>query len=459
MKKLRWDSIVFLLLISLLGLANLFNLNKPTVSKLENRALKQKPVLTLDRLLSGDYFKSYEEYYSDTFILRDNFVKTSKDFQKAMAFMGPGITIVQSADDIQRPQENDVPENPESKENDGNIILPGEPTSPTPGTDENLGGKDDTSGGDEKEKEPPKTDFGDDPNVGYYLVVDGKAVQIFKFNKENFEYYAQILNKYREKLGSSVKIYSMIPPTAGEFLRLKKYSGITDSQNDALAFLESKLDDGITTVNVYDALNRHKDEYIYYRTDHHWTSLGAYYGYAEFMKTRGEEALSLSQFEELDPGDYLGSTYSKTLDKSLEKNPDKFIVYKPVTPHEFFEYDNKGEHKSELIDMQYADSITDKYLTFISSGGSTYSRIKTRLNNGKKLLIIKDSFGNALAPFMTSHYEEVFIVDPRFYNKKIAGKDIIGLIEDNGIDEVVFCIYMEDVNWQKFMSGVESLID
>ena len=142
MKKLRWDSIVFLLLISLLGLANLFNLNKPTVSKLENRALKQKPVLTLDRLLSGDYFKSYEEYYSDTFILRDNFVKTSKGFSKSHSFHGAGHNnCTQSADDIQRPQENDVPENPESKENDGNIILPGEPTSPTPGTGENLGGK------------------------------------------------------------------------------------------------------------------------------------------------------------------------------------------------------------------------------------------------------------------------------------------------------------------------------
>ena len=74
---------------------------------------------------------------------------------------------------------------------------------------------------DEKDKEPPKPISGDDPNVGYYLVVDGKAVQIFKFNKESFEYYAQILNKYREKLGSSVKIYSMIPPPAGEFLRLR----------------------------------------------------------------------------------------------------------------------------------------------------------------------------------------------------------------------------------------------
>src|SRR5690554_4487411 len=108
--------------------------------------------------------------------------------------------------------------------------------------------------------------------------------------------------------------------------------------------------------------------------------------------------------------------------------------------------------------MQYADSVTDKYLTFMSSGGSTWSRIKTQVRNGKRLLVIKDSFGNAVTPFMISHYEEVFVVDPRFYNKNITGKNIIEFIEDNGINEVVFCIYMEDVNWHKFMSSVENLL-
>lgn len=155
----------------------------------------------------------------------------------------------------------------------------------------------------------------------------------------------------------------------------------------------------------------------------------------------------------------LGSSYTKTLDKSLEKNPDSFIVYKPYTKHEFFKYDGKGEHKADVIDMKYKDSLTDKYLTFISTGGSTWSVIRTEVNNGKKLLIIKDSFGNAIAPFMLSHYEEIYIVDARFYNKNVTGKNIIEFIEDNKIDEVLFCIYMEDVNWHKFMSGVEGLLN
>jgi len=462
-KKLRWDSVLFLLIITVLGLANFLNFNKPTISVLENRALKRKPELTVNSLLTGTYFKDYEEYYSDTFILRDKLVKTSKDFQKAMAFLGPGITIVQSVDDIQKPQESDMANQPDHKsDNENTGTIPVATPSPDAGTDNSDDeGKPEQNGEADpaENNEKPGTAFGDGPNVGYYLVVDGKAVQIFKFNKESFEYYARILNKYREMLKDNVKIYSMIPPTAGEFLRLKKYAGITDSQNEALAYLESLLDEDIATVDVYDALNRHKDEYIYFRTDHHWTALGAYYAYAEFMETKGEEPVPLERFEKLDLGDFLGSSYTKTLDKSLEKNPDNFTVYKPFTRHEFFKYDGNAEHKADVIDLKYKDDITNKYLTFISSGGFTWSVIKTDVKNGEKLLIIKDSFGNALAPFMLSHYEEIYIVDARFYSKKITGKNIVEFIEDNEIDEVLFCIYMEDVNWQKFMSGVEALLN
>jgi hypothetical protein len=301
-------------------------------------------------------------------------------------------------------------------------------------------------------------DFGDGQNVGYWLVVDGKAVQLFKFNKESFEYYSQVLNKYGEKLGSGVKIYSMIPPTTGEFLKLKKYKGITDSQDDALGFLESKLDDRITLINVFDALNRHKDEYIYFKTDHHWTALGAYYAYASFMEATGRQPSELKQYETVDLGTFLGSSYTKTLDKSLEKNPDNVTAFKPFTQYEYLMYYGNEEKKADVIDMKYADEINNKYLAFMSSGGATWSVVKTNIHNGKKLLLIKDSFGNAIAPFMLPHYEEIYVVDPRFYSIKTTGKSITQFIGEKGINEVLFCIYMEDANWHKFMSSVENLL-
>lgn len=462
MKKLKIDALFFIVFVAILGLVNILNTNKPTVSNLENRALKTMPHLSIPSLIKGEYQKAFEEYYSDTFLFRDNLVKISKDVNKAMECLGPDITIVKSIEDVQLPPQmpeveetsSTIPTNtdvPQNTDTGAPLADINEITTPTPTPEQ-------TPITDQVPKSELEKDFGDEPNVGYWMVVDGKAVQLFKFNKESFDYYADVLNKYSEALGSGVQIYSMIPPTNGEFLQLKKYKGITDSQNDALDYLESKLDDSISTVDVFAALNKHKDEYIYFRTDHHWTALGAYYGYNAFMEAKGESPLSLEQFEKIDLGDFLGSSYTKTLDKSLEENPDNIIAYKPLTKHEFTTYKGNEGTPADIIDLKYADDISKKYLTFISSGGATWSKVKTDIKNGKKIMVVKDSFGNMLVPFLVSHYEEIYVVDSRFYNKSLTGKSIEEFVNDNGINEVLFCIYMEDVNWHKFMSGVENML-
>jgi hypothetical protein len=466
LKRLSFYSILFILIISLLGIINLLNFDKPSVSELENRALKERPALSLENLLSGQYFRDFEEYYSDTFIMRDNFVRANRDINDAMSFLGPDVKIIASYEDLQTKQNNneekdnnnkntvndskgnpDNKKDPDNKESSGNLIEPSNP---------NIPGTKETPSLTPEPEDELITDF-DQQSLGFWMVVDGKVVQLFKFNKEGCEYYSHVLNKFRERLGSDVKIYSLIPPTNGEFMRLKKYEGITDSQNDALHFLKEKLDESITSVNIYDALYKHKDEYIYFRTDHHWTALGAYYAYESFMEARGEEPVALDKYEILDLGDFLGSSYQKTLDKSLEKNPDRLTAYKPFTDHEYIIYNNKKETRADVIDTKYARNITDKYLVFLSSGGANWSVIKTEVNNGKKILVVKDSFGNAFVPFLIPHFEEIYVIDSRFYNKDYSGT-VDEFVKKNRINEVAFVIYMEDVNWEKFMKGVENLL-
>ena len=449
MKKLRLDAIAFILILGGLGLVNLLNVNKPTVSALENRMLKGRPTLTVSSVFSGDFFRDFEDYYSDTFINRDSVVKVCRDIKDSMSLNEPGVTLVVSREqnapiNVKTPDTTPPQENPSaSKPSTPPDINPGnsdeEATSPTP----------------DPTPTPPR-EFGDDETVGYYLIVDGKAVQLFKFNREGMDYYAEVLNKYHDGLGDDVTLYSMIPPTASEFIKLRKYSDITDSQNDAMDYLYGRLDPGIVTVNVYDALNQHKDEYIYFKTDHHWTALGAYYGYCAFMETTGREPVPLSRYETVKVEGYLGSSYTKTLNKELEKNPDTIDLYLPFTNHEYIMYNGNSEETAELIDMSYAEGSSDKYLIFMSTGGATWSVIKTDVHNGKKIMVMKDSFGNAWVPFLLPHYEEIYVVDARFYSKYTTGMTIPEFIEEHGIQELVFLFYMEDVNWTKFMNGVES---
>ena len=119
--------------------------------------------------------------------------------------------------------------------------------------------------------------------MGYWLLADGKAVEQFRFNKEAIDYNVETLYMYHEKLGDKVKLYSMIAPTAGEFTLMKRYRDMTDSQNEAMIYINSKLHPDITAVDVFDAFSRHKHEYFYFRTDLHWSALGAYNAYEAFM--------------------------------------------------------------------------------------------------------------------------------------------------------------------------------
>jgi hypothetical protein len=292
MKKLRLDAIAFIIILGGLGLANLLNTNKETVSSLENRALKAKPELTVSTLFSGQYFKDFEDYYSDTFINRDSIVRVSRDIKDSLSLSEPGVTLV-----VARESTGSINDPPPTVE-----AVPSATPTASPAGDTTLPTQSAEPQQQSQTPEPtptptPARTFEEDETVGYYLIVDGQAVQLFKFNREGMDYYAQVLNEYRERLGEDVTIYSMIPPTASEFIKLKRYKDITDSQNDAMDYLYGKLDPGIVTINVYDALNQHKDEYIFFKTDHHWTALGAYYGYEAFMKATGQTPVPLESYE------------------------------------------------------------------------------------------------------------------------------------------------------------------
>lgn len=443
MKRLQLDAIAFLFIIAVLGVANIINVNKPMVSEMENRALKQKPELKMATVLDGSYFSDYTEYYSDTFILRDRLLKISNNIQQVLFIKESDVKIVvsdKSKEYINVPKATDD-KNEDNKENPSDETIPTGTSIPS------------------STPTPTNNPYNEGDGVGYWVVVDGKAVELFKFNKDNFDFYAQVLNKYNQKIGGKVPIYSLIAPTNSEFVQLRNYKGITDSQNNAIAYLNSKFSEEITAVNAYDVLNEHKDEYIYFRSDHHWTALGAYYAYTAFMETKGEEPITLDQYETVTINNFLGSTYAKTMDKSIEKNPDIIYAYLPFVNYKYEKYRYYQCFDADIIDMKYADTKLDKYLVFLSAGDGTWSKISTENTNGKKLLVIKDSYGNSFVPFLLPHYEEIYVIDPRFYDFNTSEKNIADFIESKGINEVLFVNYMENVNYREFMLSLEGLIN
>jgi hypothetical protein len=523
MRNLKLSTFLFLTIITLCGIINLFNTNKSTISELENRALQQMPEFSFHALYSGSYFCDIESFFSDTFVFRDNFVLVSHDLREALALakqedftamaynestevsdsedasdaleadnddsgsLAPGIDSEDSGNTLQNAYNNPNSDNTGSNSSisttDTTESIPNpsdtDSTTSDSNSSENTGNSlGDTASTVSDSNSPAKAATGeniteasttdapilsktaekyDKKNIGFWLPVKSKMTRIFSFRKDKLSDYARILNLYSEKLGDKVKIYSVIPPETGEYLRMKKYPGITDSQNESVDYLNSLFRENVKAVDAYGILNRHKDEYVYFRSDHHWTMRGAYYAYTALMNLKGEAPTPLEKYEVKKVEGFLGSIYRNTLKKSLKDNPDTVELFMPFTTHQFFIHRGKKVQQADVLDMKYAARM-DKYPIFLSTGGGDWSVMKTNVTNGKKILVIKTSFGNPFSPLLMSNYEEVYTVDCRFYNKSTVGKNIVQFIKDHGIQEVVYLIYIGDICGNIVMPQVEKLL-
>lgn len=405
---------IFLAIIYVFSMLNLISPKDETISEVENRALAQKPVFSVNNLLSGDYFKEFESFFSDHFFSRENFVKISKNLS---SFKG-----IKRREDVRL------------------VDFEGQ----------NAGGNENAEGKSEKEDEGS--------TKGNLLILNDTVMEIYKFNADKSEAYADMISKVSEQLGSDVKVYSLLAPVQIEFLNNSKYKNLSDSQADAIKFINSKFSEKIIPVDAYEPIREHIDEYVYYRTDHHWTALGAYYGYAGFARAAGFDAIPLGNYTEGEAPGFLGHISTVNPTEKVNNNPDDVIYYNPPvkTDMTVYYYDKEtGEKKSyvgKVIDEAYAKR-DQKYGVFLG-GDFALGVIETDADTDRKIMVIKDSYGNAFIPFITSNYKEIYVVDPRHYKE-----NIIELAKENNIHEVLFLNYILTTNFESYMQSVLSLIN
>ena len=218
---------------------------------------------------------------------------------------------------------------------------------------------------------------------------------------------ADALGKFVE-YNDAFNINIMIAPTAPSVMTDKVKDG--SPVNFAYSVI-SNVEEYVgaeNMVNVTDTLIAHNDEYIYYRTDHHWTTLGAYYAYADYMQSIGRTPQSLDSFEFVEVEDFLGTHYSKS--KNFDVVADTLTYIK---------------NDSQIDIMGTVDSIydyskfetRDKYAAFLR-GNNSYSSIK---GNGEgKILVIKDSYANCFIPFLTEDFAQIDVLDMRFYMQNVS---------------------------------------
>ena len=170
---------------------------------------------------------------------------------------------------------------------------------------------------------------------------------------------------------------------------------------------------GIPYVNVKDVLSEHKDEYIYYRTDHHWTTLGAYYGYIEYCRSAGYEPVDINALEEVCVTDDFHGTYSSKVNLPFEKG-DEIHIYNNPECTLTVTYDDTNEVTNSLYNLDYVQA-KDKYSLFLNNLHTLITVENDNARTDGVLLVIKDSYANSMIPFLAYDYQTIYILDTRYY--------------------------------------------
>lgn len=285
-----------------------------------------------------------------------------------------------------------------------------------------------------KAKTVLETSLGKRERNGVYIAGNRLAEVIPEPDYSSIDKGVAAVNKFAED--NDVPVFFMIVPTSAEIYadELPK-NAPNPNQREVINYAYRSFGKGITTLDVYPVMESNKLDYIYYRTDHHWTTYGAYLAYAAAGNKMGYMPLPTDMYDiEHASDEFQGTFYSKALYDGVEK--DTIDIWHPTAGEDVSEviitkeYGKEPEVLSSMYFREFLDK-KDKYSAFLGRNAPVVT-IKTE-NDGGKLLIIKDSYAHCYAPFLTKHYSEITLIDLRYIQMSYKQ-----LLNPEDYDQVLF---------------------
>lgn len=225
------------------------------------------------------------------------------------------------------------------------------------------------------------------------------------------------INDFAQRYKDKLSVYTMLVPSASEFFsdKLPAFS-MPLGQTQRIKSIYDQMEN-VNRIDVYASLASNTSGYIYYRTDHHWTSYGAYLGYTAMARPLGFKAATKDMFNiEHAAHDFLGTLYSKVLyGEDMADTVDLYHFAQAEVVDEVVKVTAKNTQTYPSVFFKENLEIKDKYQVFLG-GNDALVKIKTNVENGKKIIVFKDSYANTLMQFLPLHYEEIALVDLRYLN-------------------------------------------
>jgi len=259
-----------------------------------------------------------------------------------------------------------------------------------------------------------------------YIAKDNYLIN--KFSKPiNSDKIINIINTFKDN-NQELNISILLSPTTTSiYENLLPKHNINYSEKEAIDYYYKNLK--INNINIYDEMIKQKNNYqLFYKTDHHWTSFGAYIAYKEFLKSQNKNYISLEELEiELVSNEFLGTLYSKVFTKNQEK--DK--IHKINTKENNFTVKYLTKTTNSLYEEKYLKE-KDKYSYFLNTNQGIIEITNNNIDSNDEILIIKDSFANSFIPILANHYKKIHVIDLRYYNLPISN-----YIKENNIKNVL----------------------
>jgi len=269
---------------------------------------------------------------------------------------------------------------------------------------------------------------------GSMLILDGCVYTLNSGNPSVSPIFAKMINYYAHLLQGRTRVFSCVAPLSSGFIPVKNYQKYNTRNRKTLEAIRSSLDSNAYFADVLTEMDQHFNEKLWFGSDHHWTGLGAYYGYVAYCRSAGIAPVPISQMRKVVRFPFLGSLYELTRDNSVRQKPDSLILYIPpnisTEAVRYNPYDFKYPIKISVF------SGNKDYTAFLS-GDAPLIKIKTSVKNGRRAAVVKNSMGNAFAVYLISHYEEIYVFDFRY-----SKHNILTIIQDAEINDLIFAVGM-----------------
>ena len=397
---------------------------RSTFSELEKRELAKFPELTTEKLINGSFTSEVSSWFSDSEPFRDRFMWLSMQVKDHIRLNTGEENVTFHAAEAS-PESTETMPDPEFVEE---TIAPDAPEQPY-----------------NYENHVTADENAKIANAGIIIVGSDdkvRALMAYGGSAKGGTGYAKAANLYKDTF-PSVNVYCMVIPTAVEFYCPEKVKSRTRPQRPTIENVFRHLSPDVKPVDIYETLGEHADEDIFLRTDHHWAPLGAFYAAQKFAEVAGVPFHPLSDYDRKVVHRFVGNMYGYSQDIAVKNAPEDFVYYVPrdvtysttyidYTIDENYRVIGMGRPHKGIFFHHFKDGSGAAYCTFMGSD-TRITRVKTSTHNGRRVLILKDSFGNALPGYLFYSFEEVHVIDSRYFTK-----NMVEYVKENQITDILF---------------------